>query len=94
VLEGIGAGLPVVHAECPALDALPDPVPAAFPIGTTDDAAEGPAIVAAVDRALASTHGGRLAVPAEVLDAYDITRTTARLDELVDEGAARSRRTR
>jgi glycosyltransferase involved in cell wall biosynthesis len=86
VLEGIGAGLPVVHAECPALDALPAPVPAAFPVGTTDDAEEAPAIVAAVERALAAAGGRRLAVPVEVLDAYDIAHTTARLDRLVDEG--------
>jgi glycosyltransferase involved in cell wall biosynthesis len=92
VLEGIGAGLPVVHAQCPALDALPAPVPAAFAIGTTEDAEESAAIVSAVDRALASAGGRRLAVPAAVLDAYDIAHTTARLDRLVDEGARRHRR--
>ncbi|MBW4042385.1 MAG: glycosyltransferase [Acidobacteria bacterium] len=89
VLEGIGAGLPVVHAECPALDALPEPVVAAFPIGTIDDAAEGAAIVAAVGRALAAADGRRLAVPAAVIEAYDIVRTTERLDLLVDEGDRR-----
>jgi glycosyltransferase involved in cell wall biosynthesis len=89
VLEGIGAGLPVVHAECPALDALPEPVPAAFPIGTTDDGAEAAAIVVAVDRALAFAAGGRLPVPAEVLDAYDIARTTEKLDRIVDAGRRR-----
>ena len=94
VLEGIGAGLPVVHAECPALDALPEPVAAAFPIGTRDDDAEGPAIAAAIDSALAFAGGRRLAVPAEVLTAYDITGTTARLDRLVDEGARPERRSR
>ena len=93
VLEGIGAGLPVVYAECPALDALSAPVASAFPIGTTDDRAEGAAIVAAVDRALRHAAGQRLPVPAEVLEAYDIARTTARLDRLVDEGVGRLRRT-
>lgn len=90
VLEGIGAGLPVVHAECPALDALPDPVPGAFPIGTTDDQEEEAAIVSAVDRALVFAAGQRLAVPAEVLDAYDIAGTTARLDRMVDDGPRRA----
>jgi glycosyltransferase involved in cell wall biosynthesis len=93
VLEGIGAGLPVVHAECPALDALPAPVPGAFPIGTRDDAAEERAIAAAVEAALAFAPGLRLPVPTAVLEAYDITRTTDRLDALVDEGVARRRRT-
>lgn len=88
-IEGIGAGLPVVHAECPALDALAEPVPAAFPIGTTDDRVEGAAIVAAIDRALIAAAGRRLPVPPAVLDAYDIARTTARLDRLVDEGPRR-----
>ena len=86
VLEGIGAGLPVVYAECPALDALAEPVPSAFAIGTTDDRAEGAAIAAAVDRALEHTAGLRPPVPTEVLEAYDIARTTDRLDRLVDEG--------
>ncbi|GAA2749551.1 glycosyltransferase family 4 protein [Amnibacterium kyonggiense] len=89
VLEGIGAGLPVVHAQCPALDALPAPVPGAFPIGTSDDRDEPTAVLAAVERALAVP--GRLPVPAEVLEAYDIVRTTARLDRLVDDGARRGR---
>jgi glycosyltransferase involved in cell wall biosynthesis len=93
VLEGIGAGLPVVHAQCPALDALAEPVPGAFAIGTTDDDAEAAAIVAALEAALAFAPGQRLPVPAAVLDAYDITRTTARLDRLVDEGV-RPRRAR
>jgi glycosyltransferase involved in cell wall biosynthesis len=91
VLEGIGAGLPVVYAECPALDALTTPVASAFPIGTADDRAEGAAIVAAVDRALEHAAGRRLPVPAEVLEAYDIARTTARLDRLVDEGVSAKR---
>lgn len=86
VLEGIGAGLPVVHAECPALDALAAPVPGAFPIGTRDDAAEPAAIAAAVEAALRCSPGRRLPVPAAVLEAYDIERTTARLDALVDRG--------
>ncbi|WP_375387379.1 glycosyltransferase family 4 protein [uncultured Amnibacterium sp.] len=83
-LEGIGAGLPVVHAEFPALDALPGPVPGTFPIGTADDAAEPAAILAAVEHALASTSGARLPVPAAVTEAYDIARTTERLDLLVE----------
>jgi len=89
VLEGIGAGLPVVHAECPALDALPEAVPAAFPIGTTDDHEEAAAIRRSVDSALAHAAGRRLPVPPEVLDAYDIARTTAQLDRLVDAGPIR-----
>lgn len=88
-IEGIGAGLPVVHAECPALDALPERVPAAFPIGTTDDEQEAAAIVTAVERALVFAAGRRLPVPTEVLDAYDIARTTDRLDRLVDDGPRR-----
>ena len=83
VVEAIGAGLPVIYAECPALDELIADVPGAFRIDVSDDAAEAESIRFGIDRALKDTGGTRLPVPQSVRAAYDIASTTEQLDELV-----------
>lgn len=93
VLEGIGAGLPVVHAQCPALDDLAQHVPGAVRIEAPADDEEAPAIRRGVDQALRGAGGRRLPVPPQVRDAYDIRVTSARLDALVGVGRrSRARR--
>jgi glycosyltransferase involved in cell wall biosynthesis len=85
VLEAIGAGLPVVYAECPALDDLVDEVPGAFRIDTSDDRAEAESIRLGIDLALGVADGARLALPQQVRQAYDIATTTGQLDDLLSQ---------
>lgn len=85
ILEAIGAGLPVVYAECPALDELIVDVPGTFRIDASTDEAEATSIRLGVDRALSATGGRRVAVPQPVRAAYDVTSTTARLDDLMSD---------
>jgi glycosyltransferase involved in cell wall biosynthesis len=80
ILEAIGSGLPVVYAECPALDELSSAIPGCFRIDTSDDEAEAESIRRGVDQALGG--GARLSVPAAVIQAYDIGVTTGQLDDL------------
>lgn len=94
VVEAIGAGLPVVFAECPALDELSAelsgaPTGAQRISGGDDAAAEAASIRLGVERALQAAGGTRLPVPEQVRSAYDIVSTTARLDRLVSEPTAR-----
>jgi glycosyltransferase involved in cell wall biosynthesis len=93
VIEGIGAGLPVVYAECPALDRLVGGIPGAFRIDESSDELEAESIRLGIDRALSAAGGGRLPVPLSVRSAYDIAATTSVLDSLVSE-LRRSRSTR
>lgn len=94
VLEGLGAGLPVVYAQCPALDELGEQPAWAFElpaaIGTTEAAAIRTAVASALDSA---TPGRRFPLPAVVSDAYGIGRTAGALDrlygELVDQARER-----
>ena len=83
VIEAIAAGLPVIYAECPALDEFIDHVPGAFRLETSNDAAEAESIRRGIDRALRVDAGRRLPVPQSVRAAYDIAATTAQLDDLV-----------
>ncbi|MDP9027673.1 MAG: glycosyltransferase, partial [Actinomycetota bacterium] len=85
VVEAVGAGLPAVYAECPALDELVDEVPGAFRIDISDDAAEAESIRVGVELALLAAAGRRLPVPTSVRAAYDIVSTTERLDALAAE---------
>lgn len=89
VVEALGSGLPVVHAECPALDELKE-VPAwavrLQPSGPAD-ADEAQALRVGVDTALAVVPPGgsaRFEVPAELVRRYGIGTTVAALDELYD----------
>ncbi len=88
VIEAVAAGLPVVYAECPALDQLPQKVRGAFRIDLSDDGAEAESIRRGIAQALVIAGGARLAVPRAVREAYDIAATTARLDDLASELAA------
>jgi glycosyltransferase involved in cell wall biosynthesis len=85
VVEGIGAGLPVLYAECPALEAdgLTDGLPGILRIAE-DDGAEAESIRTGIDEALRAADGGRLPVPERIRQKYDIRATTARLDDLVE----------
>lgn len=77
-LEGIAAGLPVLHTVCPALDELPaGAAPGARRI------APGPAALAAALRHQAAAGPLRFPVP-DALDRYDIARAARRLMDLYD----------
>lgn len=77
-LEGLAAGLPVLHTVCPALDELPDgAAPGARRI------ASGPAALAAALRAQAAQGPLRFPVP-DAVDRYDIARGARRLMDLYD----------
>lgn len=88
VVEGVAAGLPVVYAECPALDELPQAARGAFRIDTSDDVAEAESIRRCVAQAFVSSSGDRLPVSRALREAYDIAATTSRLDDLIDRLAA------
>jgi len=93
VIEGLGSGLPVAYAQCPALDRLAR-TPAwalalsgpADPVDVADPEAE--AIRAAVGRlparrgAAANATPVRHPVPPVLIDAYGISATSAALDRL------------
>ncbi len=74
VVEGLGSGLPVVYAQCPALEELPAPIPSAHQVD-----ADGLAV--AVERALADGLQ-RHPVPAALLERYDARSTAAAVDRL------------
>lgn len=77
-LEGIAAGLPVLHTICPALDELPaGAAPGARRI------APGPAALAIALRHQAAAGPLRFPVP-DALDRYDIARAARRLMDLYD----------
>ncbi|MFD0649263.1 glycosyltransferase [Streptomyces malaysiensis subsp. malaysiensis] len=77
-LEGIAAGLPVLHTVCPALDELPaGAAPGARRI------APGPAALAAALHHQAAAGPLRFPVP-DALDRYDIARAARRLMDLYD----------
>ncbi len=94
VVEAIGAGLPVVYAQCPAIDELPGAVPGAQRIDSGNDASEASSIRIGLERALLAAGGARLEVPEHVRSAYDIASTTARLDQLVSSSRSGTSRTR
>ncbi len=77
-LEGLAAGLPVLHTVCPALDELPTgAVPGARRI------APGPAALADALRRQAAAGPLRFPVP-DAIDRYDIARGARRLMDLYD----------
>ncbi|MEO5834280.1 MAG: glycosyltransferase [Nakamurella sp.] len=92
VVEALGAGLPVVYAQCPALDELSAPLPTAHPlarygmtVGSPDaDTTEGPAIIAALTAVLAAPAADRsgTATLPTLRDAYGIDRAAASIDAL------------
>ena len=84
VLEGLGSGLPVVYAQCPALDELGEQPPWAIELPRTGHAAdEGAGIRTAVRAALDSaTPGVRFFLPDVISAAYGIERTAGALDRL------------
>ena len=83
ILEGMGAGLPVAAAECPALDHLRVALPTVVRLQGRTDHEEAVGLRSGVDAALAAAAGSRVPVPAELRSAYDIAVTTARLDALL-----------
>lgn len=82
VVEALAAGLPVLHAACPALDELP---PEAAP-GARRVAPEA-AVIAAALRDHAAAGPVRLPVP-QAVERYAISRTAHRLMALYDRTAA------
>jgi len=83
VVEAICAGLPVVYAECPALDDLGDIPMQASQIDVSDDDVEAASIRAGIDRALLNVSASdRTSIPIAIAEKYDAIQTTKRLDEL------------
>lgn len=74
VVEALGSGLPVVYAQCPALEELPTPVPWAHQVGPAGLAA---ALEIALEAGL-----DRRPVPSALLERYDVRSTAARVDAL------------
>lgn len=96
VLEGLGAGLPVVYAQCPALDELGERPAWAFPItgagspdtedsSDTADSSEAESIRRAVTSAIDAGTAGRFPLPIALANAYGIERTAGALDDLYRE---------
>lgn len=92
VIEALGAGLPVIYAQCPALDELPADLPTAHPlaaygmtVGAPDaDTTEGAAIIAALTAVLAAPdvdRTGAATLPA-LRAAYGIDLAAGSLDAL------------
>jgi hypothetical protein len=73
VIEALGNGLPVVFAECPALEELSDRPAWAFKTNGS--------LCRALDAALA-TVGNRHPVPPELLKRYSIEHAAAGVDEV------------
>jgi glycosyltransferase involved in cell wall biosynthesis len=85
VIEAICAGLPVVYAECPALDELGVALPGTFRIDASDAATEAESIRRGIDGAILLSAGRRLEVPHSIRDKYDVASTTARLDGVISD---------
>lgn len=90
VVEALGSGLPVVYAQCPALEELPT-----RPAWAVPAAAGESGLADAVDRAVGlDLHGPRRAVPAELRERYGADATAAALDRLYVRLVAGARRDR
>lgn len=74
VVEALGSGLPVVYAQCPAIEELAEPVESAVRVGPDG-------LLAALERALAAGLHRRPPAPA-LLDRYDARLTAERVDRL------------
>jgi glycosyltransferase involved in cell wall biosynthesis len=84
VLEGLGAGLPVIYAQCPALDELAEQPAWAIQLAAPDDdpVSEAESIRLSVDQGLQLRGSGRFELPGYVSGAYGIGRTAASFDRL------------
>ncbi len=96
VIEAMGAGLPVVYAQCPALDDLETVAPGVFPLaGHHADPTGGTVIAQAVEAALERTASSacsdtapepsdlrRWPVPEDILHAYGIESAAAAVDSV------------
>jgi len=96
VLEGLGAGLPVVYAQCPALEELGERPAWAFPMTAADgsdtadssdaaERAEAESIRHWVTSAIDAGAAGRFPLPIALSKAYGIERTAGALDDLYRE---------
>ncbi|GAA5141487.1 glycosyltransferase [Nocardioides marinquilinus] len=93
VVEALGTGLPVVYAECPALDELPEVPELAHRVPPSgDDELDAERLRAAVTAALASSPAhGRAGAPTSVSRTYGAREAAARLDDLYERLLARRR---
>ncbi|MET3807805.1 glycosyltransferase involved in cell wall biosynthesis [Nakamurella sp. UYEF19] len=84
VLEGLGSGLPVVYAECPALDELAERPDWAIQLAPADGAevAEAESIRLSIEQCLSLRGRDRFPLPAFISDAYGIGRAAAASDQL------------
>ena len=81
VLEGLGAGLPVVYAQCPALDEIGERPAWAFQLPVDGD--DGVHIAQAVQRAVDARQGSeRFPLPATIERRFGIDMTARSLDAL------------
>ena len=80
VVEAVGSGLPVVYAQCPALEELADRPAGAHQVGPAG-------LAVAVEQAVAAgLH--RQPVPGALLDRYDAPGTAGRVDALYEQLSA------
>ncbi|MBM9475107.1 glycosyltransferase [Nakamurella flavida] len=84
VIEGMGAGLPVAYAQCPALDELSEQPASALPLAPSDASADAErvALVAAVEELFSRVPADRTRPDADVVARYGIEATARRLDDL------------
>ena len=84
VLEGLGAGLPVVYAQCPALDEIGERPDWAYPLAdaSAEPGSEAADIRRITEVALSVRSETRFPLPASLARAFGITETAERVDSL------------
>ena len=88
VVEALAAGLPVVYAQCPALDDVPMPAGRAITTSRTSAPAAEAAELAAAVEALVAAGVARAPVPPELVKRYGTARTADAVDTLYETLAA------
>lgn len=85
VVEAVASGLPVVHATCPALEELAEPLGHVVKVAATGDpAADTRTIARAVGDRLGSTGQERWPAPGALVRAYGAQAAADRVDDVYD----------
>lgn len=91
VVEALAAGLPVVYAQCPALDGVPIDGGRAVRIARDTDPAAEQADLCAAAEALVGAGTERAPVPEGLVERYGVAGTAATVDALYDRLARHGR---